>query len=71
MGRFCAKSASRVIYKCKPLQLADQSPLFPKVLGQGAITDSTYLRRVIQKCFDQAIDKLKQDGHMEEADSLG
>lgn len=62
----------RIYLGLSPLpSLADQSPLFPKVLGQGAITDSTYLRRVIQKCFDQAIDKLKQDGHMEEADSLG
>jgi integrase len=50
--------------------LADQSPLIPKALGHGPITDSNYLRRVIQKCFDQAIDNLKRDGHMDQADSL-
>lgn len=50
--------------------LADQSPLIPKALGHGPITDSTYIRRVIQTCFDQAIDRLKRDGHGDEGDSL-
>lgn len=29
-----------------------------------------YIRRVIQKYFDQAVDNLKRDGHMDEVDSL-
>ena len=49
---------------------ADQSPLIPKLQGFGAITNTTYLRRVIQTCFDQTIAKLNQDGYEEDADSL-
>lgn len=50
--------------------MADQSPLIPKALGQGPITDPTSLRRFIQKCFDQAVDRLTGDNHMDEADAL-
>lgn len=51
--------------------LADESPLLPKVKGHGPVSNSTYVRSIIQLCFDQAIDHLKRDGHTEEADSLG
>lgn len=51
--------------------LSDQSPLLPKVRGQGPMSHSTHIRSIVQDCFDQAIDKLKQDGHEDEADSLG
>ena len=51
--------------------LADQSPLLPKLHGQGPMSHATHIRSIVQICFDQAIDKLRQDGHMEEADSLG
>ena len=50
--------------------LADQSPLLPKAIGHGAMSNSTYIRSIIQTCFDQAIAKLMQDGHGEDADSL-
>lgn len=50
--------------------VADQSPLIPKALGQGPITDPTSLRRLIQKCFDQAVDRLACDSHDDEADAL-
>lgn len=50
--------------------LSDQSPLLPKTLGQGAITNASYLRKIIQSCFDQAIINLNADGHEEEANSL-
>lgn len=49
---------------------ADQSSLFPKAIGQGPITDPSTLRRLIQKCFDQAVDHLICDGHIDEADAL-
>ena len=51
--------------------LVDQSPLFPKVRGQGSMSHSTHIRSIVQNCFDQAIEKLKLDGHDDEADSLG
>lgn len=49
---------------------ADNSPLVPKVKGKGPITSTTYLRKVVQGCFDAAILRLKADGHSEEAESL-
>lgn len=51
--------------------LADQSPLLPRSRGHGAIKGTSYIRSIVQHCFDQAIDKLKQDNYEEEADSLG
>ncbi len=61
----------RIYLGLSPLPaLSDQSPLLPKTLGQGPITNSSYLRKIIQSCFDQAIINLKADGHEEEADSL-
>jgi len=50
--------------------LSDQSPLLPKALGQGPITNTSYLRKIIQSCFDQTIINLNADGHYEDADSL-
>jgi site-specific recombinase XerD len=49
---------------------ADNSPLLPKVKGKGPITSATYSRKVVQGCFDAAIEQLKNDGHIEEAESL-
>jgi site-specific recombinase XerD len=49
---------------------ADQSPLLPKSLGQGHITDTTYIRKIIQGCFDHAINSLNSIGLHEEAESL-
>ena len=50
--------------------LTDNTPLLPKAMGQGAISSSTYIRSIIQTCFDRAITKLTLDGHREDADSL-
>ncbi|MBV9576015.1 MAG: site-specific integrase, partial [Gammaproteobacteria bacterium] len=38
--------------------------------GKGAITSTTYLRRIVQGCFDRAILRLQEDGFMEDADTL-
>lgn len=48
----------------------DQSPLIPKVKGQGPITNTSYIRKIVQRCFDKAIDDLAQDGFNFEAESL-
>ncbi len=50
--------------------VSDLSPLLPKAKGQGPISDSTHLRKIIQTCFNEAIERLQRDGHTEEADSL-
>ncbi len=49
---------------------ADKSALFPKNKGKGPITSTTYVRAIVQDCFDKAITQLKQDGFEEEAGSL-
>jgi site-specific recombinase XerD len=49
---------------------ADTTPLLSKTKGKGPITSTTYIREIVQTCFDQAIIKLKEDGHFEEAESL-
>ena len=49
---------------------ADQSPLIPKAKGQGAITNTSHIRKIVQGCFDQAINALVHDGFSLEAESL-
>lgn len=49
---------------------ADNSPLFPKTKGKGPITNTTYIRKIVQLCFDNAIEKMKQDGLAEDSESL-
>ncbi|HQS85026.1 MAG TPA: site-specific integrase, partial [Alphaproteobacteria bacterium] len=49
---------------------ADKSPLLPKIKGSGPITDTTYIRTIVQKCFDNAIEELKKNNLPEEAESL-
>ena len=49
---------------------ADMSPLLPKTKGQGSIASTNYIRRIVQTCFDQTIQKLHDDGFNEEAETL-
>ena len=49
---------------------ADKTPLLPKTRGKGAIESINYLRRIVQTCFDRAIEQLNNDGFKEEAESL-
>lgn len=49
---------------------ADNSPLLPKTKGHGSITNTSYIRKIVQYCFDKAIEKLNKDGYSEEAESL-
>ena len=49
---------------------ADHSPLLPKEKGSGGISSTNYVRRIVQGCFDFAIDKLRQDNFHEEAETL-
>ncbi len=48
----------------------DTFPLLPKVRGKGAITSTTYLREVVQLCFDQAEYRLREQNLPDEADNL-
>lgn len=49
---------------------ADQSPLIPKVKGRGAISNTSFVRKIVQSCFDATIDRLKADGFEEDAASI-
>jgi len=49
---------------------ADNSPLLPRTKGNGPITNTSYIRKIVQNCFDKAMDELSKDGFSEEAESL-
>lgn len=49
---------------------ADKTPLLSKTKGKGPMTSTTYIREIVQGCFDEAMRKLAEDTHFEEAESL-
>ncbi|KTD16735.1 tyrosine-type recombinase/integrase [Legionella jordanis] len=49
---------------------ADNFPLIPKIRGSGPMSDPAPIRRLVQLCFDLAIDKLRRQNQHEEADNL-
>ncbi len=49
---------------------ADHYPLLPKVKGNGPIRNTNHIREIVQSCFYKAMEQLKTDGLIEEAESL-
>jgi site-specific recombinase XerD len=49
---------------------ADTSPLLPKVKGRGPIGSTTYVRKIVQFCFDKSVEHLTKQGFAEEAEAL-
>lgn len=49
---------------------AENTPLIPKIHGTGAITSTREIRHIVQHCFNAAIQRLKEDNLIEEADML-
>ncbi len=49
---------------------ADKTPLLPKTRGRGPITSTTYIRDLVQYCFDAALVRMVNDGLAEEAEAL-
>jgi len=49
---------------------ADNSPLIPRIRGNGPMSDTAPLRRIIQTCFDLAGAQLRNQGLNEESDNL-
>ncbi len=45
-------------------------PLISKALGKGPIKGTRHIRKIVQECFDRAVDRLKEDGLMTDADML-
>lgn len=61
----------RTSLKMSPLPSpSDTSPLLPKTKGKGAITNTSYIRKIVQSCFDKTIFRLLDDGFSEDADVL-
>jgi len=50
--------------------VGEQTPLFTKQRGQGPVTSTTYVRKIVQACFDRAIHRLQEDGFHDDAESL-
>lgn len=49
---------------------SDNSPLIPKLRGNGPMSDTAPIRRIVQACFDLAANDLRIRGLTEEADNL-
>ena len=49
---------------------ADNSPLIPKIRGNGPMSDTAPIRRLVQLCFDLAAIYLRKENNDTEADSL-
>lgn len=49
---------------------ADDSSLLPKTKGKGPITNTGYIRKIVQHCFDKTMEELKKDNFTEEAETL-
>jgi len=49
---------------------ADNTPLIPRMRGNGPMSDTAPLRRIVQKCFDLAQVQLRIKGLSDEADTL-
>lgn len=48
----------------------EKTCLLPKEKGKGAMTDARHIRRIIQHCFDKAINTLSENGLITDADAL-
>lgn len=46
---------------------SDKSYLIPKIKGIGAISNTSFIRKIVQTCFDATIVRLNQDGFDEDA----
>lgn len=49
---------------------ADHSALLPRNKGVGPIKSTNQVRKIVQFCFDQAINNLRNDGFNEESETL-
>lgn len=50
--------------------VSDNSPLIPKIRGNGPMSDPAPIRRLIQKCFNLAAAELRSKNLIEDADNL-
>lgn len=50
--------------------MGDKMPLFNKTKGKGPISSTSYIRKIVQACFDRAIARLKEDHLQDEIAAL-
>src|SRR3990167_1316736 len=48
----------------------ESTPLISKSVGKGPIEGTRHIRKIVQHCFDQTIERLKNDGFKEDAEML-
>jgi site-specific recombinase XerD len=48
----------------------ETTPLLSKAMGKGPIEGTRHIRKIVQHCFDQAIERLKADGFIEDAETI-
>lgn len=48
----------------------DKTPLIPRASGKGPIEATRHIRKIVQDCFDKAIERLKSDGFADDAEML-
>ncbi len=48
----------------------EQTPLLSKHNDGKSITSTRYIRQIVQQCFDQAIERLRADNQIEEAEQM-
>lgn len=48
----------------------ESTPLIAKTTGKGSVEGTRHIRKIVQACFDRAIEKLKTDGFIEDADMI-
>jgi site-specific recombinase XerD len=48
----------------------DNEPLITKNHGRGAITSTRHIRRLVQECFDNAVERMIKDNFIDEAEQL-
>ncbi|MBP9721913.1 MAG: site-specific integrase [Gammaproteobacteria bacterium] len=48
----------------------DKTPLIPKLTGKGAMKSVRTIRELVQECFDQAAERLKSHGLIDEAEQV-
>lgn len=49
----------------------ESTPLIHKTRGKGGISSTRQIRGIVQKCFDQAALKMRENGFVEDAERLG
>lgn len=48
----------------------EATPLIPKAIGKGSVEGTRHIRKIVQYCFDQTIERLQKDGFKDDAEML-